>query len=60
MASQQRSLKLQIGVHSGAFIAGVIGKRKFFYDYWGNTVFLACWMESEGIRDQIQISAQKW
>jgi len=53
-------LKLRIGVHSGAFIAGVIGKQKFSYDLWGNTVNVASRMESEGIADQIQISAETW
>ena len=51
-------LKLRIGVHSGAVIAGVIGKQKFSYDLWGNTVNVASRMESEGIPDQIQISAE--
>jgi adenylate cyclase len=51
-------LKLRIGVHSGAVIAGVIGKQKFSYDLWGNTVNIASRMESEGIPDQIQISEE--
>lgn len=53
-------LKLRIGVHSGAVIAGVIGKQKFSYDLWGNTVNVASRMESEGLPDQIQISAETW
>lgn len=53
-------LKMRIGVHSGAVIAGVIGKRKFSYDLWGDTVNVASRMESEGIADQIQISAETW
>jgi class 3 adenylate cyclase len=53
-------LKLRIGVHSGAVIAGVIGKQKFSYDLWGNTVNVASRMESEGIVDQIQISSETW
>jgi adenylate cyclase len=53
-------LKLRIGVHSGAVSAGVIGKQKFSYDLWGNTVNVASRMESEGIADQIQISAETW
>ncbi len=52
------NLKLRIGVHSGAVIAGVIGKQKFAYDLWGNTVNIASRMESEGVADRIQISAE--
>ena len=51
-------MELRIGVHSGAVVAGVIGKQKFSYDMWGDTVNVASRMESEGIPDQIQISAE--
>jgi len=51
-------LKLRIGIHSGGVVAGVIGKQKFSYDLWGDTVNLASRMESEGVADRIQISAQ--
>ncbi|MFP6748443.1 MAG: adenylate/guanylate cyclase domain-containing protein [Alphaproteobacteria bacterium] len=51
-------LKPRLGVHSGAVIAGVIGKQKFSYDPWGDTVNIAGRMESEGIPDQNQISAE--
>lgn len=56
----QVDLKLRIGVHSGSVTAGVIGKQKFSYDLWGDTVNIASRMESEGIPDQIQISAETW
>ncbi len=52
------NLKLRIGIHSGPLTAGVIGKNKFSYDLWGDTVNVASRMESTGIPDRIQVSAE--
>jgi class 3 adenylate cyclase len=48
-------LQLRIGLASGPVIAGVIGRHKFIYDLWGDTVNLASRMESAGLPGQIQV-----
>jgi adenylate cyclase len=49
-------LAVRIGIHSGPVVAGVIGKRKFIYDMWGDTVNIASRMESHGVPGAIQLS----
>lgn len=49
-------IKLRVGIHTGSLIAGVIGKNRYTYDMWGESVNLASRMESTGIADRIQIS----
>ena len=49
-------LQLRIGINSGPVLAGIIGKQKFTYDLWGDTVNTANRMETYGLPNQIHVS----
>jgi class 3 adenylate cyclase len=47
-------LEVRIGIGTGPIIAGVLGKKKFIYDLWGDTVNIASRITSEGVPGMIQ------
>jgi adenylate cyclase len=49
-------LKLRIGIHSGPAVAGVIGRSRFAYDLWGDTVNVASRIQHAAKPDEIQLS----
>jgi class 3 adenylate cyclase len=51
-----KRIEFRIGINSGPVIGGVIGRKKFVYDVWGDAVNIASRMESHGIPGKIQIS----
>ncbi|MEQ1587576.1 MAG: adenylate/guanylate cyclase domain-containing protein, partial [Cyclobacteriaceae bacterium] len=52
--------ELRIGIHTGPVVAGVVGKKKYAYDIWGDTVNIASRMESNGEPGKVNISASTY
>lgn len=57
---QTQRLEVRIGIDIGPVVAGVIGRRKFSYDLWGDTVNTAARMESHGIPGAIQVTERAY
>jgi class 3 adenylate cyclase len=55
-----RPLAVRIGIDTGPVVAGVIGRRKFSYDLWGDTVNTASRMESRGVPGCIQVTERTY
>jgi class 3 adenylate cyclase len=53
-------IEIRIGLNSGSLIAGVIGRKKFFYALWGDMVNTASRMESHGESGKIQITREMY
>jgi class 3 adenylate cyclase len=58
LAVDGRTVELRVGMDRGPVVAGVIGRRKFSYDLWGDTVNMASRMESHGVPGRIQVTSR--
>ena len=56
-ARGEHGWELRIGIHTGPIVAGVVGKKKYAYDIWGDTVNVASRMESNGEPGKVNISS---
>ena len=60
-ATKGRTLwKIRIGVNTGEIISGVVGKKKFAYDIWGDTVNTASRLEQASLPNKINISGSTY
>ena len=55
-----RRMQIRIGIGTGPVVAGVVGKRKFIYDLWGDTVNIANRITAEGAPGMIQVDVITW
>ncbi|WP_299402508.1 adenylate/guanylate cyclase domain-containing protein [Acaryochloris sp. IP29b_bin.148] len=54
--THQTALHARVGINSGSVVAGIVGRSKFIYDLWGDTVNIAHRMQTAGEGDTVQVS----
>ena len=56
----QHNWSIRVGIHTGHLIAGIVGKQKFAYDIWGESVNYASRLESSSEPNRITLSEQTY
>lgn len=56
MANNEIYFEGRVGIHTGPLIAGVVGKTKFAFDIWGDTVNISARLETNGEAGRVNIS----
>jgi len=59
-AANPAGWRLRVGVHVGPVVAGVVGRSKFSFDLWGDTVNVAARLSGLGAEAAVYLSGQAW
>ncbi|HWN32461.1 MAG TPA: adenylate/guanylate cyclase domain-containing protein [Pseudonocardia sp.] len=52
--------RVRVGIHCGPVVAGILGRRQYGYDVWGDTVNTAARVEHHGVVDAVALSGAAW